>query len=150
MEEAFHATAFDDAFEISQLTNDLTLFNAGLDTVIGEHGIRLSGGQRQRLAILRALLKPRQLLVLDDIISAVDHETESRILAALYSRLPDETLIIISHRISALIPCDQILIMADGCIVDRGTHDELLGRHEVYRQTYEHQVVEQQLLELEK
>jgi len=150
MEEAFHATAFDDAFEISQLANDLTLFKAGLNTVIGEHGIRLSGGQRQRLAILRALLKPRQLLVLDDIISAVDHETESRILAALYSRLPDETLIIISHRISALIPCGQILIMADGCIVDRGPHDELLSRHEGYRQTYEHQVVEQQLLELEK
>ena len=150
MKETFQATAFDDAFEVSQLANDLTLFNAGLDTVIGEHGIRLSGGQRQRLAILRALLKPRQVLVLDDIISAVDHETESRILTALYSRLPDETLIIISHRISALIPCDQILVMADGCIVDRGTHDELFGRHEEYRQTYEHQVVEQQLLELEK
>ena len=71
--------------------------------------------------------------MLDDIISAVDHETESRILAALYSRLPDETLIIISHRISALIPCGQILIMADGCIVDRGTHDTLMQRGGRYR-----------------
>lgn len=142
-------TSYADAYEISQLGADIEMFSDGLDTVVGEHGIRLSGGQRQRLAILRALLKPRQLLALDDIVAAVDHETESKILAALFARLADETLIIISHRISALTPCDEILIMAEGEIVARGTHDELLQSHDDYRATYHHQVVEQQLLELE-
>lgn len=143
-------TSFDDAYSISQLASDIETFRTGLETVVGEYGIRLSGGQRQRLAILRALLKPRRVLLLDDVISAVDHETEKKILTAMFSLLPDETMVIISHRISALIPCDEILVMEDGRIVDRGPHEALLERHAVYRATYHHQVVEQKLVEMER
>ncbi len=136
---------FDDAYLVSQLSSDIAEFPEGLDEVLGENGINLSGGQKQRLAILRALVKPHQILVLDDVVSAVDHHTEQEILKALYARLSDQTLVFISHRISALIPCDEIWIIEDGCVVDKGSHTELLSRHDVYRRTYEHQVLEQRV-----
>jgi ATP-binding cassette subfamily B protein len=138
-------TQFDAALHVSQLGPDIDGFTAGLDTVIGEHGVRLSGGQKQRLSILRALLKPRRVLLLDDIVSAVDHETEGRILEALFDEAADETMLIISHRISALAPCDEILILEDGRITDRGTHEALVERHASYGATWKHQVLEQQL-----
>lgn len=139
------ACDFDTALDVSQLAGDIEGFSKGMDTVIGEHGVRLSGGQKQRLAVLRALLKPRRMLLLDDIVSAVDHDTEMRLLAALFEALADETVLIISHRVSALMPCDEILVLEDGKIVARGDHDSLMVTHEGYRKTCEHQVLEQQV-----
>jgi ATP-binding cassette subfamily B protein len=139
------ACDFDTALEVSQLAGDIAGFSEGMDTVVGEHGVRLSGGQKQRLAVLRALLKPRRMLLLDDIVSAVDHDTETRLLSALFKTLASETVMIISHRVSALTPCDEILVLEDGKIVAQGSHDALMVEHEGYRATCEHQALEQQV-----
>ena len=139
------ATDFDTAVEVSQIGPEIAGFQEGYETLIGEDGVRLSGGQRQRLALFRALLKPRRALILDDIVSAVDHETESRLLRELFAAVRNETLVIVSHRISALKPCDCIFVLEAGRIVDRGSHEELLVRHAGYRQTNEYQVLEQQV-----
>jgi ATP-binding cassette, subfamily B, multidrug efflux pump len=139
---------FENALQVSQLEPDIDLFPDGWQSLLGENGINLSGGQKQRLSILRALVKPHEILVLDDIISSVDHHTETRILHYLYARRQDHACVIfISHRISALMPCDEILVMEDGRIVARGTHAALLETHAGYRRSYEHQVLEQQIEE---
>lgn len=135
-------TDFANAYEISQLEGDIEEFKDGLDTLLGEQGINLSGGQKQRLSILRALVKPREILLMDDFISAVDHKTEMRIVDSLFKQLKDETFIFISHRISALIQCDEILIMDQGRIVAKGSHEELLKVNSNYRETFEHQMLE--------
>ena len=140
-------TPFETAYDISQLKGDVDQFKDGLDTLLGEHGINLSGGQKQRLSILRALLKSRNLILMDDFVSAVDHKTESKIINGLYSNLKDETMILISHRISALIQCDEILIMENGKIVDQGSHNELLERNDSYKKTFQHQTLEKQIEE---
>lgn len=138
------AAIFNKAYLVSQLESDVPDFPEGLDSLLGEHGINLSGGQRQRLAILRALVKPHSILILDDIVSSVDHHTESEILRHLFADMPpDRSLIIASHRVSALIPCHEIWIMDNGRVESKGSHEELLSTHDVYRRTYEHQVLEQ-------
>ena len=150
VDSAVGGTSLETALKVSQLESDIGLFPDGWESLLGEHGINLSGGQKQRLAILRALVKPHEILVLDDIISSVDHDTESRILHHLYdSREADDCVIFISHRISALMPCDEILILEHGTIAARGTHAELIQCHAGYRRTHQHQVIEQQLVEAE-
>lgn len=147
--DSHNALTFKQAYTVSQLEPDIAEFKNGLDTLLGENGINLSGGQKQRLSILRALVKPHRILMLDDVLSSVDHHTEAAILEHLYANLnPDDSVIFVSHRISALIPCDEILIMEQGQIVQRGTHAELLASHAVYRRTYEHQIIEQQIEEI--
>jgi ATP-binding cassette subfamily B protein len=137
-------TRFNKAYLASQLEADVPDFPDGLDSMLGERGINLSGGQRQRLSILRALVKPHTVLVLDDIVSSVDHHTESQILRHLFADMPsDRSLIFASHRVSALIPCHEIWIMQHGRIEMQGSHEQLLEQHEIYRRTYEHQVLEQ-------
>ena len=130
------------------LKEDVKEFNKGLDTLLGEHGINLSGGQKQRMSILRALVKPRELLIMDDYVSAVDHKTESKVINALFSHVNNQTLLLISHRISALTPCDEIIIMENGEIVDQGTHEELYKRNKEYKDTYDHQILEMKLEDL--
>ena len=147
-DESLRRVPFQTAYDVSALEPDVDAFPDGLDELLGENGINLSGGQSQRLSILRALLKPHQVLVLDDVVSAVDHDTEERILTQLYQCLSDQTLLFVSHRISALKPCDEIWILDEGRVVARGTHDDLLERHEGYRHVYEHQVLEQQVGDL--
>jgi ATP-binding cassette subfamily B protein/ATP-binding cassette subfamily C protein/ATP-binding cassette subfamily B multidrug efflux pump len=93
---------------------------------VGERGVTLSGGQRQRVAIARALLADAPLLLLDDALSAVDTETESRILAALRSARQGRTVIIASHRLSTLLDADQIVVLRHGQLSERGTHRELV------------------------
>lgn len=139
------ATPFDQALEVSQIGPEIAAFEDGYDTLLGENGVRLSGGQRQRLALFRALLKPRRVLILDDIVSAIDHETESRLLQALFEAVQGETLVIVSHRISALKPCDTIFVLEDGRLVDSGSHEELVQRHEGYRRTNEYQMLQQEV-----
>ncbi len=110
-----------------------------VDTVIGERGVGLSGGQKQRLSIARALSKHSPVLVLDDCTSALDTETEHDIQHTL-NELNDTTKIIISHRISAVRHADEIIVLEDGAVKERGTHEELLKKNGLYRETYEAQI----------
>lgn len=111
----------------------------GFDTVIGERGVGLSGGQKQRISIARALIKNSSILILDDATSALDMETEYEILKALERRRGNSTTFIIAHRISAVKNADEILILDEGRIVERGTHNELLNKHGRYYEIYNEQ-----------
>ncbi|MCY0895605.1 MAG: ATP-binding cassette domain-containing protein, partial [Alicyclobacillaceae bacterium] len=109
----------------------------------GERGVTLSGGQKQRTSIARALLKNAPILILDDSLSAVDMNTEKRILAALERRRADKTNIIISNRLSAVRHAHLIIVLEEGRVVERGTHDELLRHDGVYAKMYHLQEAEE-------
>jgi ATP-binding cassette subfamily B protein len=110
----------------------------GYETVIGERGITLSGGQRQRVAIARALLVDPRILILDDATASVDATTESKIRDGLREAMRGRTTIIIAHRLSTIALADEIVVLADGRVVARGGHDDLVTTNEVYREIYEH------------
>ena len=125
--------------EIAALQVDMAALPDGAQTRVGEAGLTLSGGQRQRVAIARGLARPRAMLMLDDVLSAVDHSTERALIDALRGQATRPTTIIVANRISALQHSDLILCMDDGQIVERGTHTELIGSDGIYRQNWEHQ-----------
>jgi ABC-type multidrug transport system fused ATPase/permease subunit len=114
----------------------------GYDTVIGERGITLSGGQRQRLAIARALAVDPRILVLDDATASVDASTEALIRVGLRGAMQGRTTFIIAHRLSTIALADEIVVLADGRIAARGTHADLLDSSQVYREIYEHGLLE--------
>jgi ABC-type multidrug transport system fused ATPase/permease subunit len=116
----------------------------GYDTVIGERGITLSGGQRQRLAIARALAVDPRVLILDDATASVDASTEARIRVGLREAMRDRTTLIIAHRLSTIALADEIVVLDDGRIAARGTHEELLATSQVYRDIYDHGLLERQ------
>jgi ABC-type multidrug transport system fused ATPase/permease subunit len=116
----------------------------GYDTVIGERGITLSGGQRQRLAIARALAVDPRVLILDDATASVDASTEARIRLGLREAMRNRTTLIIAHRLSTIALADEIVVLDDGRIVARGTHEELLDTSPVYRDIYDHGLLERQ------
>jgi len=105
---------------------DIRGFAEGYQAVIGERGVKLSGGQRQRLALARALLCDRPMLIIDDALSAIDVETEQQVLRGLLERLRDKSVLLVSHRINVLRHADRILILDEGRIVDEGRHETLL------------------------
>lgn len=111
----------------------------GYDTIVGERGVGLSGGQKQRISLARALLKNPSIIILDDTTSAVDMETETQIQHALNSVTKDRTLFVIAYRISSVKDCDQILVMNEGRIIERGTHEELVKMGGYYASVYNHQ-----------
>ncbi len=115
------------------LTADLPYFPEGLDTVAGERGVTLSGGQRQRIAMARALLTNPEILILDDSLSAVDAHTEEHILNAVIDLRRGKITLMVSHRISALSRCDSIVVLENGSITARGTHEELINTEGFYR-----------------
>jgi ATP-binding cassette, subfamily B, bacterial len=117
------------------------------DTMIGERGITLSGGQRQRVAIARALLLEPRILILDDATASVDATTEARIRAGLREAMEGRTTIIIAHRLSTLALADELVVLDHGKVVARGTHDQLLGTSLVYREIYEHGLLEREFAE---
>jgi len=130
------------------LTSDVTAFPQGLGTVIGERGITLSGGQKQRTAIARALVRNPLILIMDDSLSAVDTQTEERILNALRSIRQGRTVLIVSHRVSSVKDADEIVVLDDGAVVERGTHEGLVARGGYYADLYRRQTIEAELEEI--
>jgi ATP-binding cassette subfamily B protein len=126
------------------LEKDLMELPMGLDTLIGERGVSLSGGQKQRVALARALMKDAELYFLDDCLSAVDAETEAEIIERLKTALQGKTLIMSSHRIAPIIRADEILILENGKIIDRGKHATLVGTNKYYSWLFENQTVSSQ------
>jgi ATP-binding cassette subfamily B protein len=133
------------AGEISQLGKDVADFPARYDTMIGERGVTLSGGQKQRTAIARAVAKDPRILILDDALSAVDTYTEAEILKRLRGVMRERTSIVVAHRISTVKDADEILVLHDGRIAERGTHRELLELGGLYASMYRRQLLEEEL-----
>ncbi|MFO7302294.1 MAG: ABC transporter ATP-binding protein [Acidobacteriota bacterium] len=127
------------------LADDVTGFPHGYDTVIGERGITLSGGQKQRLALARAILADRPILILDDALSAVDTATEHRILEQLRQVRASRSCIIVAHRISTVRDADQILVLDHGRVVERGTHESLVEADGLYADMHRRQQLEEEL-----
>jgi ATP-binding cassette subfamily B protein len=133
------------AAAMSRLDKDVESFPKGYETVVGERGITLSGGQKQRTAIARAVFADPQILVLDDALSAVDTSTEDEILGRLRAVMRERTAIIIAHRVSTVRDADQIFVLDEGQIVERGTHQELVRADGLYASLYRKQLLEEEL-----
>ncbi|MBP7571008.1 MAG: ABC transporter ATP-binding protein [Acidobacteria bacterium] len=130
---------------IAQLDKDVAGFPKGYNTMVGERGITLSGGQKQRTALARALVADPKVLILDDSLSAVDTDTEERILSGLRGVMRERTSIIVSHRVSTVREADLILVLEGGRVVERGTHDELVRLDGFYAGLYRKQLLEEEL-----
>ncbi|MEJ2471186.1 MAG: ABC transporter ATP-binding protein [Desulfuromonadales bacterium] len=128
----------------SALREEIERFPEQLDTLVGEKGIMLSGGQKQRISLARSMMEPCDLLILDNVLSAVDYETERFLLGEILKRKHSRALLIVSHRVQALEDADLILVLDEGHLVDQGTHRELIDRPGIYQQTWELQKAQQQ------
>ena len=133
------AEEIENAGRLARCDEFIAGFEEGYETVIGERGVKLSGGQRQRVAIARAILADPRILILDEATSGLDSENESLIQEGLATLKEGRTAFVIAHRLSTVRNADQILVMEDGRIVERGTHGELLSQPGAYRKLYEHQ-----------
>jgi ATP-binding cassette subfamily B protein len=130
---------------VAQLDDTIAELPAGYATRLGERGVNLSGGQRQRTTLARAIARDPRILVLDDALSAVDTQTETRILEGLRQVMEGRTSIIVSHRVTAVMNADLILVLDDGAIVERGTHAELAARRGLYATLLRRQLLEEGL-----
>jgi ATP-binding cassette, subfamily B, multidrug efflux pump len=130
------------AASIAQVHGNIVDFPNGYETMLGERGVTLSGGQKQRVSIARAVLKNPKILILDDSLSAVDTHTEEEILRGLKRIMQDRTSILIAHRISTIKDADEILVLDEGEIIERGRHDELLANQGLYYELYQKQLLE--------
>ncbi|WP_242822554.1 ABC transporter ATP-binding protein [Caloramator australicus] len=135
--------------KIAEVHEDIIGFNDGYKTIVGERGITLSGGQKQRISIARALIKEPEILIFDDCLSAVDAKTENRILKNLKEVMKGKTSIVISHRISAIKDCDNIIVLDEGRIVESGNHNQLIENDGLYKKIYLKQQIEEKLEEAE-
>jgi ATP-binding cassette subfamily B protein len=122
-------------------------FPNGFETLLGERGITLSGGQKQRVSIARAIVKEPKILILDDCLSAVDTKTENAILTALEKIMAHRTSIIISHRVSSAKLADQIIVLDEGRVIERGNHASLMAQRGVYAALFEKQTQTQESVE---
>jgi ATP-binding cassette subfamily B protein len=139
------AEAIEHAGEIAGLSPDVESFPERWRTQIGERGITLSGGQKQRAAIARAILRAPRILILDDSLSAVDSETEARIQERLRDVVSRRTTLLIAHRLSSLLDADEIVVLDEGRIVERGPHEDLVGRGGAYAAMWERQKLEEEV-----
>jgi len=130
-----------DVIESVCMNHDISKFEHGLETYIGERGVTLSGGQKQRLNIARALLKKSSILLIDDSLSNIDVDNEKKILSNIYSLKGKKTTIIVSNRVSAISKCDQILVLENGSIIEKGNHNDLLKLNGYYKKVYDLQKI---------
>jgi ATP-binding cassette subfamily B protein len=135
------------ATEISNILPEINAFPKKFDTLVGERGLTLSGGQKQRTAISRAVIRDPRILILDDALSSVDTYTEETILRQLTGVMSGRTTILISHRVSTIQNADEIVVLHNGEIVERGTHAELLALNGHYTELYNKQLIEEALEE---
>jgi ATP-binding cassette subfamily B multidrug efflux pump len=136
------------AAHAASIAEDIEGFPEQYRTLVGERGITLSGGQKQRTAIARAVIRNPRILILDDALSSVDTQTEDKILNRLREIMRDKTTIFISHRVSTVRNADRIAVLHGGCIVEAGTHDELLALNGYYTDLYNKQLLEEELAEV--
>jgi len=129
----------EESAETACLTKDIKSFKDKYETLLGERGVNLSGGQKQRLAIARAIIKKPKILILDDSLSAVDTETEEKILSGLSNVTKNMTVIIATHRVSSAKNCDKILILENGSIIEFGSHEDLINNNGYYSTSYQKQ-----------
>lgn len=127
----------DEVLTLSQLASDVARLEKGDQTLVGEKGIMLSGGQKQRLSIARALLEPADLIIMDNVLSAVDYETERKILEGLFERLKDQSVLVVSHRVNALEYMDEIIVLNQGNVIAKGDHKSLLKTCPYYYETWQ-------------
>ena len=135
----------EDITKVCGLYDDIVNMTDGFDTIIGERGVSLSGGQKQRMAMSRALIMNPEILILDDSLSAVDAKTEHLILENLKEERSGKTTIITAHRLSAIVHADLIIVMDNGKIIERGTHDQLIAQDGWYKETYNTQQLEEKM-----
>ncbi len=143
--EKFEEAQVRAAAAIASLDGEVQDFGGQYQTMVGERGVTLSGGQRQRTAIARAVIRDPRILILDDSLSAVDTQTEEKILGQLRGVMHGRTTVLIAHRTSTVRDADQIVVIKDGGIVERGTHDELMAGGGYYADLYQKQLLEEEL-----
>jgi ATP-binding cassette, subfamily B, multidrug efflux pump len=134
-----------EAAEIASISGEIESFPQRFDTMVGERGITLSGGQKQRTSIARAILRQPKILILDDALASVDTDTEERILERLRDLMRERTTVLVAHRISTIKMADQIVVLREGRIIERGRHDELLALNGYYADLYQKQLLEEEL-----
>jgi ATP-binding cassette subfamily B protein len=135
------------ALELASFSKELKYLPDGIDTLVGEKGVALSGGQKQRVSIARALIANPEILILDDALSAVDAKTETKIVHGIRHQRAGRTTLITTHRLSAVQHADCIIVMDEGAIIERGTHDQLVQQNGWYKDQYDRQQVEAQIEE---